>query len=405
MVAGDLVNTASRLQSVAPPGTVLVGEATHRAASRGDRLRGGRRAGAQGQDRPGPGLARPAGGRRARRPAAAPTCSSRRSSAATRSCGCSRSSLHATGRERRARLVSITGSGRDRQEPARLGAREVHRRARRDRLLAPRPLAVVRRGDHLLGPRRDGPAAGRPRRDRRRSRRRADADRGHASPSTSPTDEDRAGSSRRLLALLGPRAGARRRPRRPVRGLADLLRADRRAGHHGPRLRGPPVGRQRACSTSSSTCSSGRERPDPRRHPRPAGAARAAARLGRRDPATSPGSPCEPLSTRPMRELLVGPRARPARSRPSRRSVERADGIPLYAVETVRMLVADGPAGARSTARTARPATWASWPSPRRLRSLIASAPRRPRPADRESRRRTPRSSGQTFTPRWVWRP
>jgi class 3 adenylate cyclase len=33
MVAGDLVNTASRLQSVAPPGTVLVGEATARAAS------------------------------------------------------------------------------------------------------------------------------------------------------------------------------------------------------------------------------------------------------------------------------------------------------------------------------------------------------------------------------------
>jgi len=33
MVAGDLVNTASRLQSVAPPGTVLVGEATHRAAN------------------------------------------------------------------------------------------------------------------------------------------------------------------------------------------------------------------------------------------------------------------------------------------------------------------------------------------------------------------------------------
>ena len=32
MVAGDLVNTASRLQSVAPPGVVLVGEATQRAA-------------------------------------------------------------------------------------------------------------------------------------------------------------------------------------------------------------------------------------------------------------------------------------------------------------------------------------------------------------------------------------
>ncbi|MBA3307936.1 MAG: zinc ribbon domain-containing protein, partial [Chloroflexi bacterium] len=32
MVAGDLVNTASRLQSIAPPGAVLVGEATQRAA-------------------------------------------------------------------------------------------------------------------------------------------------------------------------------------------------------------------------------------------------------------------------------------------------------------------------------------------------------------------------------------
>ena len=33
MVAGDLVNTASRLQAVAPPGTVLVGESTFQAAS------------------------------------------------------------------------------------------------------------------------------------------------------------------------------------------------------------------------------------------------------------------------------------------------------------------------------------------------------------------------------------
>ena len=37
MVAGDLVNTASRLQSAAAPGTVLVGAATERAASRAAR--------------------------------------------------------------------------------------------------------------------------------------------------------------------------------------------------------------------------------------------------------------------------------------------------------------------------------------------------------------------------------
>src|SRR5207237_1190445 len=34
MVAGDIVNTASRLQSVAQPGTVLAGESTQRATSR-----------------------------------------------------------------------------------------------------------------------------------------------------------------------------------------------------------------------------------------------------------------------------------------------------------------------------------------------------------------------------------
>ena len=38
MVAGDLVNTASRLQSVAAPGAVLVGEATQTGRFAGDRL-------------------------------------------------------------------------------------------------------------------------------------------------------------------------------------------------------------------------------------------------------------------------------------------------------------------------------------------------------------------------------
>ena len=96
MVAGDLVNTASRLQSVAPPGTVLVGEATQRAAAQRDRLRAGRRAGPQGQGRAGPGLARAAGRGRARRRAVGRTRSRRRSSAATSELRLLKDLFHAT---------------------------------------------------------------------------------------------------------------------------------------------------------------------------------------------------------------------------------------------------------------------------------------------------------------------
>ena len=68
MVAGDLVNTASRLQSVAQPGTVLVGESTERAANQaiafepaGDQVLKGKQA-------PVPGIPRDPRRRRARRP-------------------------------------------------------------------------------------------------------------------------------------------------------------------------------------------------------------------------------------------------------------------------------------------------------------------------------------------------
>ena len=52
LLAGDLVNTAARLQSAAPAGAVLVGESTMRATSAARRLRGRRRPGAEGQDEP-----------------------------------------------------------------------------------------------------------------------------------------------------------------------------------------------------------------------------------------------------------------------------------------------------------------------------------------------------------------
>ena len=202
MVAGDIVNTASRIQSVAPPGTVLVGEATFQAASKRDRsLRGGGRAGAQGQGRAGPRLARAAGRRRAwrSRPVGRPRGAVRRAR---------RGAAPAEGplpRHRsRAPDAPRVGHGhrRDRQEPARLGVREVPRRPGRARLVAPRPFARLRPGRHVLGAGRDGPGPVRPGRDRRRGDHAGEA-RGRRSRRISPTRTSAAGSRRRCWRLLG----------------------------------------------------------------------------------------------------------------------------------------------------------------------------------------------------------
>ena len=108
MVAGDLVNTAARLQGVADPGTVLVGEATRRSAEGavvfeplGDHS-------LKGKTAPVPawralrvvGQSRWAGARRCPRAAV-----HRPRGGAARAEG----ALHAVGRDRRVRLVSVTG--------------------------------------------------------------------------------------------------------------------------------------------------------------------------------------------------------------------------------------------------------------------------------------------------------
>ena len=108
MIAGDLVNTAARLQGVAPAGAVLVGEATHRAASRaivfeeaGEQALKGKQA--------------PVAAWRALRVVAKRGGGNRTETLEAPFVGRDdelrllKDLFHATGRERRARLVSVVG--------------------------------------------------------------------------------------------------------------------------------------------------------------------------------------------------------------------------------------------------------------------------------------------------------
>ena len=167
MVAGDLVNTASRLQSVAQPGTVLVGEATYRATSNA--------------------ISYEAAGERVLKGKTAPVPAWRAVAVVARRGGSGRAStleppfvgredelqqlkdlFDATGRERKPRLVTVIGQAGIGKCQARLGVREVPRRGGRDGVLARGPHAGVRGRDQLLGAGRDGAAAGADRRGRRR---------------------------------------------------------------------------------------------------------------------------------------------------------------------------------------------------------------------------------------------
>ena len=143
MVAGDLVNTAARLQGAAPPSTVLVGEATMQAAQgaiafeeAGEQVLRGKAApvpawramrviGDRGGRGRGEGLEPPFVGREVElRLFEGPPSPDRRGATAA-------PDLHHR-------------PGGHRQEPPRVGVREVPRRARRGRLLAPRARPQLR---------------------------------------------------------------------------------------------------------------------------------------------------------------------------------------------------------------------------------------------------------------------
>ena len=144
-----------------------------------------------------------------------------------------------------------------------------------------------------------------------------------------------------LRPLAGPRSGRRRRRRsrdRGARGLAALLRGARRAAAAHPRLRGPPLGGRRPArlrrpdGRMDDRCAAPHPLHRTTRAPRPASRAGAAANGTRprshwhRSRRTTPPSSSRPSST--------------DGSKAERRSelLTRAGGNPLYAEEFVRML-------------------------------------------------------------------
>ena len=342
-----------------------VGRGSHAAGRRRrDRLRAGRRADPQGEGRARARLACAAGRRGTGRPQ--PGGGARGAvRRASRRAAPPQGPLPRDGPRAAAAPRFDHRPGRHRQDAARLGVPQVRRRARRRCLLARRTLPRLRRRDHLLGARRDGPRAGRPPRDRRRaddtSRDRRDRRRARARPRGAALD--RAGTSR----------PPRDRDERRRSGAALRVPGGRTSSGSPPSPRWSWSSRTsstptRACSTSSTTCSSGAgavpiyvltlARPELWSGARTGGRAGATSRAStwsrcRSPPCASSSAASSPVSPSPS----------------SRAIVERADGVPLYAVETVRMLLDDGALVASDGDLPSRPGTWRRSPCPRRSRS------------------------------------
>ena len=239
MVAGDLVNTAARLQTVAPTGGVLVDEVTHRLATDAiefeptepQMLKGKTRTIATW--RAVAVVARPR-----RRPGGRPLRAIHRS--LPRAGRAHRPP--ATDDHRPTQPARVGGRHRGhRQEPPHLGVRASPRRVARQRRAARRPRSLLWRRHHVRPDRGDGPAS--------RSDQRGNADRGRTA--TARCRARRAGARRSRTAVdrapRGIAAGPGRRPhlraRRALRRVAPFLRAGRRLDAGAAGLRGPAMGR------------------------------------------------------------------------------------------------------------------------------------------------------------------
>ena len=227
--------------------------------------------------------------------------------------------------------------GRHRQVQARLGVREVPGRRGRHRVLARGPLPGLRRGDQLLGAGRDGAAAGGDQRGRGRADRPSEG-RGAMLEQFLDDPAERRWIEPRAGGPAGAGGAADRGPRGAVRRLAHASSSGWPRGR--PRCSSSSTcnGPTRGCWTSSRTCCLGRNGADLRRCAGAPGAARAAPGLGRRRPQRDPH---QPGAARRRRRCASCSRdwCRACRPMPCCASWSRREGIPLYAVETVRMLL------------------------------------------------------------------
>ena len=282
MAAGDVVNTAARLQTSAPVDGILVDETTFRATGRAIEYRSADPVQAKGKTAP---IAvwealearSHYGIDITRRVDTALVGRERELDAAPRRPRSGATSGRATARDAGRRA-------RDREEP--LGARALrpHRRDAGPDHLATGPVPALRRRRELLGARRDGQGRGGDPRDghRRRGsgqggpeRHRADRGGGRAALGRPPpAPADRADPrARRRLGGDGGRA----------RGLASLPRGPRRAPPDRPGVRGSALGRRRPPRLPRRPDRLDARRPAPRRLHGEAGAPGPPAGLGRRE--------------------------------------------------------------------------------------------------------------------------
>ena len=341
MVAGDLVNTASRLQSVAPPGTVLVGEATYHAASDA--------------------IAFEPAGEQLLKGKAAPVPAYRALRVVARRGGAGRNEqleapfvgrgpelrmlkdFHlATGAERRPRLVSIIGQGGIGK--SRLvwefqkyidGVTEVvywhqGRSPAYGEGISFWALAEMVRG--RAGITESDDPAGRPGQAGHDARRMGHRRGGAPLDGAAPPAAARPRGRRRPTS--GPIAS---RSSPPGASSSSASPSGASSSSSSRTCSGPTT----ACSTSSTTSSNGHATGRSTSSPSPARSSSTDGPIGA--PGGGPSRRCCWSRSTPeqMRELLAG--LVPGLPEPVvERVLERAEGIPLYAVETVRMLLSEG---------------------------------------------------------------